>query len=71
MSDLITILQERSASRHKELDTKLYSLALMIISKTEEHQKRVIKVMPEVSVSAILYCDVWLLLVPLLCIIKK
>ena len=24
-----------------------------------------------VSVSAILYCDVWLLLVPLLCIIKK
>ena len=47
MSDLITILQERSASRHKELDTKLYSLALMIISKTEEHQKRVIKVMPE------------------------
>ena len=24
-----------------------------------------------VSVSAILYCDVWLLLVPLLCIIEK
>ena len=26
---------------------------------------------PPVSVSAILYCDVWLLLVPLLCIIEK
>ena len=25
----------------------------------------------DVSVSAILYCDVWLLLVPLLCIIEK
>ena len=28
-------------------------------------------VVRNVSVSAILYCDVWLLLVPLLCIIEK
>ena len=47
MSDLVAILEERFSSTHKDLDEKLYCLALKIISETEEHQKRVIKIMPE------------------------
>ena len=47
MSDLVAILEERFSSTHKDLDEKLYCLAQKIISETEEHQKRVIKIMPE------------------------
>ena len=47
MSALIKILQERSSSGERDLDGKLHILAKKIVTETEEHQKRVLKIMPE------------------------
>lgn len=47
MSALIKILQERTSSGERDLDGKLHILAKKIVAETEEHQKRVLKIMPE------------------------
>lgn len=47
MSDIISILKQRASINPDSLDNKLYILAQKIIELSTEHQKRVIKIMPE------------------------
>lgn len=47
MSSIISILKERSSSNPDSLDAKIYILSNQIIKLAIEHQKRVIKIMPE------------------------
>lgn len=47
MTTIIDILKVRSSAEENKLDSKLYSLAEKLSSIAEDHQKRVIKIMPE------------------------
>lgn len=47
MSDIISVLKQRSSINPDSLDNRLYLLAQKVIELSTEHQKRVIKIMPE------------------------
>ncbi len=47
MSNLISVLGQRASINPESLDNKLYLLAQRVIELSKEHQKRVIKIMPE------------------------
>lgn len=47
MSDIISILKQRASINPDSLDNRLYLLAQKVIELSTEHQKRVIKIMPE------------------------
>ena len=47
MSDIISILKQRASINPDNLDNRLYLLAQKVIELSTEHQKRVIKIMPE------------------------
>ena len=47
MADIISILEKRVSQNPQGLDFNLCALAHKIIDFTSEHQKRVIKIMPE------------------------
>lgn len=47
MADIISILEKRVSQNPQGFDSNLYTLAHKIIDFTSEHQKRVIKIMPE------------------------
>ena len=47
MSDIISVLKQRASINPDSLDNRLYLLAQKVIELATEHQKRVIKIMPE------------------------
>lgn len=47
MSDIISVLKQRASINPDSLDNRLYMLAQKVIELSTEHQKRVIKIMPE------------------------